>query len=416
MMRKILVVAYACEPFKGSEQGVGWNWVLQLAIENKVSVITRANNESVIKNNIPAAVKENVMFYYYDTSSFFLKLKNRAKGLYVYYTFWQIGVLPLVKKLHREQRFDYVFQPTMGSIWMPTFIPLLKIPLIWGPLGGGECVPVPFLKVLPPKDRMIQFFRYLLKYFIFFNPFLLFSFFRAKVILVRTGNTRQFVPYWFRNKVKIILETAIEEDVFKYLKNYNSERKELEIIITGRLIPIKNLLLTLKAFFRVSNAFNITLKIIGEGNLKKRIEKEIANNPSNHKMVLAGNLSRAAVLEELAKGNIYLFPSLHEGGSWSLMEAMAVGLPVVCLNWTGNAVITDDSSAVRLEVTNPDQFCRDMTKAIEMLAQNPGLRRQIGESARKRIREKFNWEEKGKFMETLFSELEFDKGKNGKRY
>ena len=43
-MKTILVSAYACEPLKGSEQGVGWNWVLQLAKKNNVHVITRANN------------------------------------------------------------------------------------------------------------------------------------------------------------------------------------------------------------------------------------------------------------------------------------------------------------------------------------------------------------------------------------
>ena len=47
---KILAIAYACEPNRGSEPGVGWNWVkLISAISNcELSVITRANNQRVI--------------------------------------------------------------------------------------------------------------------------------------------------------------------------------------------------------------------------------------------------------------------------------------------------------------------------------------------------------------------------------
>lgn len=44
-MKKILVSAYGCEPFRGSEAGVGWNWILQMAQENKLYVIARANDQ-----------------------------------------------------------------------------------------------------------------------------------------------------------------------------------------------------------------------------------------------------------------------------------------------------------------------------------------------------------------------------------
>ena len=49
----ILVSAYGCEPLKGSEPGVGWNWVLQMARYNRVHVITRANNQGPIEKHLP---------------------------------------------------------------------------------------------------------------------------------------------------------------------------------------------------------------------------------------------------------------------------------------------------------------------------------------------------------------------------
>lgn len=40
-MRKILISAYGCEPLKGSESGVGWNWILQMAKKNQLHIIDR---------------------------------------------------------------------------------------------------------------------------------------------------------------------------------------------------------------------------------------------------------------------------------------------------------------------------------------------------------------------------------------
>ena len=75
-MRKILVSAYGCEPLKGSEPGVGWNWVLQMAKSHLVCVITRANNQSLIEEYLPENVANNIKFYYYDTPNFIKRLKK----------------------------------------------------------------------------------------------------------------------------------------------------------------------------------------------------------------------------------------------------------------------------------------------------------------------------------------------------
>ena len=56
-MRKILVSAYGCEPFRGSEAGVGWNWILQMARHNEMYVIARKNDKNKIEDNIPEEIK-----------------------------------------------------------------------------------------------------------------------------------------------------------------------------------------------------------------------------------------------------------------------------------------------------------------------------------------------------------------------
>ena len=170
MKKRILISAYGCEPFRGSEAGVGWNWVLQMAKSNELHIITRKNDREKIEKNIPEKLKDNLNFYYYDTCKLLQKVKKKEKRLYIYYFFWQIGIIKIIKKLKKKIKFDYSMHLTFGSLWMPTFLPFFDIPFIWGPIGGGDGVPKAYIKNFPLKQKIIQRLRYVLIGTSFMNP------------------------------------------------------------------------------------------------------------------------------------------------------------------------------------------------------------------------------------------------------
>ena len=405
-MRTILVSAYACEPLKGSEQGVGWNWVLQMAKKNQVHVITRTNNKANIEAYLPFTMACNITFHYYDTGKLIRSLKKKAKGLYFYYFIWQIGIIFLIRKLAKEIHFDYSIHLTFGSMWMPTFLPLFEIPFIWGPIGGGDGEPDSFLKVLPFKERMIQYIRMVMNRTTFLNPLILIPASRARIILARTEDAGRVLPNKYKSKVRIILETAIEDEIFLLYKKQTQNDNEIRIITTGRLTPSKNIISTVKSLSYIPSSYKFSFLIIGSGNEKYKIINEISKSWRKLHIKVITEIEREKVLKELAISDIFLFPSLREGGSWALMEAMAVGLPVICLKWSGMEIITDDYSAIRLPITSPDQMPKDIAKAICYLIDNPELREKMGQAGRERIKNNFNWEAKGEFMEKIFNELE----------
>ena len=407
--RKILVSAYGCEPLKGSEPGIGWNWILQMAKYNYLHVITRANNKQVIEAHLPDDLKHRITFHYYDTPNCIKRLKNKAKGLYFYYFCWQIGIVPLVRRILKEERMDYTMHLTFGSMWMPTFLPLFSTPFIWGPVGGGDCEPKPFLKVLPLKQRIMQSFRYVMNAFSFLHPGIMLPAVKAKTILARTPNSAHVIPSCFQHKVKTILETAMEADVFNYKRVERPNDNVIKLITTGRLLPNKNILSAVRALAYIPKEYHISLTIVGSGYQKKEIEDTAIKMGRDNNIRIIDEMPRQNVLHLVEQSDIFLFPSLREGGSWSLMEAMAIGLPVICLDWAGMTITTDDTCAVRLPVTNPEQMPKDMAAAIIKLIENPKLRKQMGEAGRKRIKEVFNWEEKGRFMENLLKELDAKK-------
>ena len=63
---KIFVSAYACEPYKGSEPGIGWNFVNEMSKYHEVHVLTRANNRESIEKEFIYLANQNLTFYYYD--------------------------------------------------------------------------------------------------------------------------------------------------------------------------------------------------------------------------------------------------------------------------------------------------------------------------------------------------------------
>ena len=382
--KKILVSAYGCEPNKGSEPGVGWNWILQMAKDNDVYVITRNNNQEVIEANIPAELKDSLHFTYYDTNRALLKVKKKAKRLYFYYFFWQRGIKKVVKQLKQEIKFDYAIHLTFGSMWMSTSIAFCNIPYIWGPVGGADAVPKKYIKRFPFKQRIVQRFRYFLIKTSGINPRVVRPCKRAEAILCRTENNINALPKKYQNKTKLVLETAIDDEIFNYQKDYTDNNSTIEFITTGRLVPFKNVEMAVDIMGKLYSEYkNIHLTIIGSGPESKKINDKIKNQKLEGIIDVIDELPREQVISKLVSSDIYICPSLREGGSWSLMEAMAVGLPVVCLNWTGMKTITSEKSAIRIEPSNYEKSVDDFTKAAVELINSKDMRMKMGFSYRK---------------------------------
>lgn len=404
-MKTLLISAYGCEPIKGSESGVGWNWILQMAKNNKLHVITRANNQEPIEQYLPEDVKDNITFYYYDTPDIIKNMKNKAKGLYFYYFWWQLGIMPLVHKINKEQKIDYNMHLTFGSMWMPTFLPFCSTPFIWGPVGGGDCEPKSFIKTLGLKQQLIQRGRYVMNVLSFLHPSIIIPALKAKKIICRTEGSANVIPSFLRYKTEVMLETAMEGDVFNY-KRKDRNDGQIRFISTGRLMASKNLLSAVRALALIPQNIDFKYTIVGSGPQKKLIEREAQSLGIIDKIELIAELPRTEVFKKVEESDIYLFPSLREGGSWALMEAMVIGLPVICLDWAGMKITVDDSCAFKLPVSNPKDMPRDMAEVIMKLVNNKELRIRMGNNGRERIKTVFNWNSKGVFMERILTELE----------
>ena len=156
---KVLISAYACRPNMGSEPGVGWNIVRELVKFHEIWVITRENNRSYIEAELEKNPIAGLHFIYCELPGLLQTLSKSHSVVHMHYYLWQIQAYLVTRKVHQELNFDLVHHVTYVRYSTPSFLSLLPVPFIWGPVGGGEAAPKPFWQDFSFRGRIYEIVR-----------------------------------------------------------------------------------------------------------------------------------------------------------------------------------------------------------------------------------------------------------------
>lgn len=150
----------------------------------------------------------------------------------------------------------------------------------------------------------------------------------AKYVVFQTEEIKKYFGESIQ-KHGIVIQNPIKSD----LPEYHGSRKK-EVVAVCRLEPQKNIPMMLNAFLTFSGEHKLyQLKIYGDGSLKSNIEKLICSMGLQDKVQLMGFQSNIA--EQIKMAAIYVCSSDYEGLSNSMLEAMAIGIPVVTTDSSG---------------------------------------------------------------------------------
>jgi glycosyltransferase involved in cell wall biosynthesis len=372
---KVLLSAYACEPNKGSEQEIGWQRVLHMPpYADEVWVITRANNQEVIEAD-PQSHAPGLNFIYYDLPAWLIKLKkNLSWFLSTYIFLWQWGAYRVAARHHRTKRFDMVYHVTFTGMISGSFMSKLGIPLVVGPIAGGERAPFPIRRNMPFRFRLIEFIRDIGIAVQRYSPIICPALAAAERIYVTTPESLSLVQSRWHHKTQVQLSVGSCAQT----AGPSQERPAPppRFIFAGRLLHWKGIHFAIRALADArATVPDAKLTIVGKGPAEAWLRAVAKKSGVSDAVDFAGHVPRPQLIDSLAGYKAMVFPSLHDSGGLVVLEAFWNGLPVICLDLGGPGVMVNATSGVVVPTTNADdsQAVKGIAQAMVSLARmTPG--------------------------------------------
>lgn len=406
-MKTILATAYAINPFKGSEDGMGWNFVMQIARFNNVIAVTRENNRPHIEKYMqenPSDLYKNTTFLYFDTPYWTRFWKKGGRGAMMYYLLWQRMVVSFIRK--SGVTFDVVHNLNFHNDWSPSFLWKLGKPFVWGPVGHHPLIPKQYLKPFSfsyyVKDRLTWGVK---KFFWKYSPSLRKTVNKADVIL--SMNTSVNHVLGLKNKTEYVIPSAATQD-FGWEENMQSD--SFSLISVGRLVPLKGFDLTIRSFasffhtLSESEKKKTTLTIVGSGPEEALLKQMTVDEGVSDNVTFISWIDRTDVMELFRKASAFVFPS-HEGAGMVVPEALSFGVPVIAINNEGPGEFITPDCGIAVAKGDYETTVKALAEGIESLYRNPSTLQSKRKSARKQFVDYFHWNRRGEQLKSIYANL-----------
>lgn len=404
---KVLLSAYSCEPGQGSEPGVGWNVVREIAKYHQVWVLTRPDeSKDVIEAELARNPVPNLHFVYFTLPFWYDSRRwGQAGGMQLHYYLWQIQAYFVARKLHREIGFDVAHHITFVKYSTPSFLSLLPIPFVWGPVGGGESAPNLYWKDFNFRNRLYEILRSLWRWTGEQDPFARLTARRSAIVFATTKDTAERIHIMGARQVKVLSQCNLsQQEVERLAQLPVPDTQPVRFISIARLLHWKGLHLGLRAF-AAAQLPDAEYWIFGEGPEWKRLQMLCKDLGIDHQVKFLGYLRREDALARLGNSSVLVHPSLHDSGGLVCLEAMAAGRPVICLDLGGPAEQVTSETGFRIPAHTPEQSVSDLAKAMIQLAEDVNLRVEMGRRGQQRVKELFSWDAKGKLFTQIYQDL-----------
>lgn len=400
---KILLSAYACEPGKGSEPAVGWHWAQEIAsLGHEVWVLTRANNRKPIEEALKERPLPNAHFVYFDLPVWLRHLKKGARRVHLYYFLWQMGAFFKAKRLVRENEFDWVHHITFVGIHQPSFMGLLGVPFIYGPVAGGDKAPMALRHSYSLQGKLLDFFRDLWNLKTRWDLMMWLTFASARKIAVTSHQTLELVPGPFRDKCSVHLAVGAEFD--ETVKARKLEQLHPKLLFVGNLIDLKGVHLALRAFARyLPKSPGSRFTIVGKGPRETRLKQLAQSLGISEAIDWLPFMSQSELKTVYECHDALIFPSLRDSGGMVVLEALSRGLPAVVLDLGGPGAMVDSCCGFRIETGGRDEqaVIEQLAEAMEALFQDAERYAWLSQGALERT-SALSWENQvGVFYEAL---------------
>lgn len=410
---RVLISAYTLSPKRGSEPAGAWNIVVRLAKLHALTVITSPDVEGTdYRTETLAYLRkfpiDGLTLHYVDPPPLAKKLMKPTGSLartfyYTGYKAWQKAAFAAAKRLHEAKPFDLSHQLNMTGYREPGYLWKLPIPFVWGPIAGACNMPWSFLKTMDLKERVFYGLRNIA------NSVQRLTTFRcrlaanaAKMIwYVGCDEKRLIESTWNNPHTEPMLDSGTLPTP-RTIPHYDG-RRPLLLVWSGVHIGRKGFPILLYALAKLKDK-KIEVHVLGDGPQTERWDTLAVQLGVNGMIRWRGRLPREKAIEEMAKADALAFTSLMEAASHVTLEAIALGLPVLCHDACGMAIAVDEHTGIKVPLVNLQTSIDGFAAAIAKLIDQPAEVQRLAEGAARRAAQ-LTWDAKVEQMHRAYDQI-----------
>lgn len=340
-MIKTVLAVYAIEKGRGSEQGSGYNFCLELAKRGDVdlTIVTRENNARALRNDTAFA---SVRVVGYDPPRWLTFWKRGGRNIIAYYYLWQLGMARRVVRLMREDTYDVAHVYNFHTDWAPQFLARTDLPVVWGPICHQPKLPSEFFRGVPATRRVKDGVRWTVKN----------AFWRLDPNLRRAARSTDVVLYAnqdvappFQQRPNVRQQTFGGAS-FVTPAHHAVQRDEISFLHVGRSVEIKGAHLAIDAFSQfLERGGSGKLTVVGEGELRNAFEERATSLGMQGHVNFLDWMPQAELQDIYTAADVFIYPSLGNQDT-VVAEALAAGLPVLCVAGSGTETMAGEAALV----------------------------------------------------------------------
>lgn len=410
---RVLVIAEAANPEWVSVPLVGWSLAAALRRHADVHIVTQIRNRDAF---LRAGLVEDRDFTAIDSEAVAAPMHRAAEALRMgkgrgWTTVTAIAALayPYFERLVWKRfgariqagEFDIVHRvtplsPTTASPLAPK-VARAGVPFVLGPLNGGVPWPKGFDAERRREREWLSYIRGVYK----LNPQLRRTHAAAALIIAGSRHTAGEIPARFANKVVWMPENAIDPERFNIVAPQSAELP-LRACFVGRLVPYKGPHILLDAIAPLARAGRMRLDVIGDGPMLDELRDRAAQAGIAGAVTFHGQLDHGDVQAILGRANLLTFPSIREFGGGVVLEAMALGVVPVVVDYAGPGELVTPETGILLPLGTRERITAALSDALDRIVEDPSVLPIKAAAARDLVASHYTWDAKARRILDLY--------------